>query len=94
MNKLFQAKTTSFDDYLEEIEDDHKNEGFMVAYRLTGLAKVDGICEFLETLAENGAKFLVFAHHKSVIDSIEAFLKKKKIGNIKIDGSVPLEKRY
>ena len=48
--------------------------GFMVAYRLTGEAKVKGVGEFLETLHENGAKFLVFAHHKSVLDEFEKFL--------------------
>ena len=46
----------------------------MVAYRLTGEAKVKGVGEFLETLHENGAKFLVFAHHKSVLDEFEKFL--------------------
>jgi len=61
----------------------------MQAYRLTGLAKVDGICEFIETLAENGAKFLIFAHHVTVIDSIEAFVKRKRIGSVKIDGRTP-----
>lgn len=35
----------------------------MTAYRLSGLAKVDGVNEFLETLADNGAKFIIFAHH-------------------------------
>ena len=44
--------------------------GFMVAYRLTGEAKVKGVSEFLETLHENGAKFLVFAHHQTVLNEI------------------------
>jgi len=43
---------------------------FMTAFRLTGEAKVKGSCEFIETLYENGAKFLVFAHHISVLDGI------------------------
>ena len=47
---------------------------FMVAYRLTGEAKVKGVCEFIETLFENGAKFLIFAHHKAVIDELQKFL--------------------
>ncbi len=42
----------------------------MSAYRLTGEAKIKGCCEFIETLYENGAKFLIFAHHKSVMDGI------------------------
>ena len=60
----------------------------MVAYRLSGEAKVQGVCDFLETLNENGAKFLVFAHHKSVISELKNFMNKKKIGFIKIDGTV------
>ena len=62
---------------------------FMVAYRLTGESKVKGVCEFVETLVENGAKFLIFAHHKSVMDEIHKFLQLKKIGHVRIDGSVP-----
>ena len=68
--------------------------GFMVAYRLTGEAKVKGVGEFLETLHENGAKFLVFAHHKSVLDELEKFLNSKKIKHVRIDGKVSLEKRH
>jgi len=42
----------------------------MVAYRLTGLSKIEGVCDFIETLTENGAKFLVFAHHKCMLDAL------------------------
>ena len=66
----------------------------MVAYRLTGESKVKGVCEFIETLSENGAKFLIFAHHRSVMDELQNFLKQKKIGHVRIDGSVPPEKRH
>ncbi len=64
----------SFDEYLEEQEDEKaENEGnkLMQAYRLTGLSKVDGVCEFIETLTDNGAKFLVFAHHMCMLDALE-----------------------
>ena len=66
----------------------------MVAYRLTGEAKVKGVCEFLETLSENGAKFLIFAHHKTVIDEIQKYLQQKKIGHVRIDGKVSQEARH
>jgi hypothetical protein len=36
----------------------------MKAYTLSGIAKVAGITEFMETLIENNCKFIVFAHHK------------------------------
>lgn len=56
-----------FESYTKSLQDDEKEaEGmgaFMQAYRLTGESKVDGVCEFMETLVDAGAKFLVFAHH-------------------------------
>ena len=60
----------------------------MSAYRLTGEAKIDGIKEFMDTLIENNCKFIVFAHHQSVLDGLEDHVKKEKIGYIRIDGSV------
>jgi hypothetical protein len=35
----------------------------MEFYRLTGMCKIEGVCDFVENLVDNGAKFLVFAHH-------------------------------
>ena len=60
------------------LEDDQEGNkeagGFMTAYRLTGEAKVKGVCDFIETLHDNGAKFLVFAHHQTVMAEIQSFL--------------------
>lgn len=64
---------------------------FMMAYRLSGEAKLPGTCDFLETLIENECKFLVFAHHLSVMDSIEQFIIKKKVPYMRIDGSVNVD---
>ena len=36
----------------------------MEAYKLTGIAKVEGVCDFIENLVENKVKFLLFGHHK------------------------------
>lgn len=63
----------------------------MMAYKLTGEAKVAGITEFMETLIENNCKFIVFAHHLSVMDSLEDFVSKKKIGYVRIDGKVGID---
>jgi SWI/SNF-related matrix-associated actin-dependent regulator 1 of chromatin subfamily A len=60
----------------------------MNAYRLTGESKIEGACEFIETIAEKGAKFLVYAHHIPMLDALEKFVKKKRIGYIRIDGSI------
>ena len=66
----------------------------MMAYRMTGEAKVDGIAEFLETLIENNCKFMVFAHHQSVMDALEAFVQKSKVEYVRIDGKVGVEQRH
>lgn len=66
----------------------------MNAYSFTGLAKVRGVLEFLETLIENKTKFILFAHHYDVMDAIEDFIVKKKVGYIRIDGQVEATKRY
>ena len=61
---------------------------------MTGEAKLAGSIDFIDTLLEAGAKFLLFAHHKTVLDGYENHLKKKKIGYIRIDGSVNPERRH
>ena len=75
-----------------------KNEeeylSFMEAYKLTGQAKVEGVKDFIENLIENGVKFLLFAHHQNILDKYEEFCVEKAIQYIRIDGSVPLDKRH
>ena len=66
----------------------------MTAYKLTGEAKLEGSREFIDTLLEAGAKFLLFAHHQMVLDSYEQHMQKKKVGYIRIDGKVNPEKRH
>ena len=93
-----QGGSVNFDDYMSDMASQSKGDsgigGFMVAYRLSGEAKVKGVCEFVETLFDNGAKFLIFAHHKSVIDEIQKFLTSKKIGHVRIDGKVSQDARH
>lgn len=66
----------------------------MQAYKITALSKIEGVCDFIETLNDNGAKFIVFAHHRCMIDALEAYVLKKNIGHIRIDGRVTAEKRH
>jgi SWI/SNF-related matrix-associated actin-dependent regulator 1 of chromatin subfamily A len=66
----------------------------MMAYRLTGEAKAEGTTDFMETLLENNCKFIVFAHHQSVMDKLEAFVVSKKVGFVRIDGRVGIEARH
>lgn len=66
----------------------------MTAYRMTSEAKVEGVCEFLETLIDNNVKFLVFAHHFTMLDALEDYAKKQKVGYIRIDGKKSAEARH
>ncbi|KAJ8766481.1 hypothetical protein K2173_022540 [Erythroxylum novogranatense] len=52
-------------------------------------AKIPAVLDYLGTVIEAGCKFLVFAHHQTMIDSIHEFLRKKKVDCIRIDGSTP-----
>lgn len=55
--------------------------------------KVDAVIEYVSNVLEKNIKFLVYAHHAIMIDSLEDFLRKKNVGFIKIDGSTPSSQR-
>ncbi|KAL3656112.1 hypothetical protein CASFOL_000508 [Castilleja foliolosa] len=55
--------------------------------------KIPAVLDYLGTIIEAGCKFLIFAHHQPMIDSIHKFLLKKKVGCIRIDGSTPAASR-
>ncbi|KAJ1418730.1 SNF2-related, N-terminal domain [Sesbania bispinosa] len=56
-------------------------------------AKIPSVLDYVGTVIEAGCKFLIFAHHQPMIDSIHEFLLKKKVGCIRIDGSTPAASR-
>ena len=66
---------------------------FAEAYSLTGLAKLKGIKEYIKYLLENHCKFIIYAYHIAVLDSIEEFLREFEVGYTRIDGRVLNEKR-
>ena len=51
---------------------------FNKAYTLTGKAKIKGITDYITYLINNSCKFLVFAHHIEILNSIEETVKKNK----------------
>ncbi|CAI9292039.1 unnamed protein product [Lactuca saligna] len=55
-------------------------------YTESAEAKIPAVLDYLGTVIEAGCKFIVFAHHQSMIDSIHQLLLKKKVGCIRIDG--------
>lgn len=65
----------------------------MKAYKLSGLAKVEGAKDYIVSLLENNVKLLIFAHHQAVLDEIESALQKNKYEFIRIDGKTKIEER-
>ena len=82
---------------------DEEEKCFLKAHRLSGMAKIPGMLEFVETMIESkyftyksidNAKFLIFAQHLELLNKVEKLVQKKKIDYIRIDGSVNTEKRH
>lgn len=68
-------------------------DGFLTAYRLTGESKLQGVAEFLDTLIENNCKFLIYAHHESVVNGIEEILRKRRIIYVRMTSSTDIQER-
>ncbi|XP_073305866.1 uncharacterized protein [Primulina huaijiensis] len=62
-------------------------------YTESAEAKIPAVLDYIGTVIEAGCKFLIFAHHQPMINSVHKFLLKKKVGCIKIDGSTPAASR-
>ncbi|KAF7837628.1 SWI/SNF-related matrix-associated actin-dependent regulator of chromatin subfamily A-like protein 1 isoform X1 [Senna tora] len=58
-------------------------------YTESAEAKIPAVLDYVGTVIEAGCKFLIFAHHQPMVDSIHDFLIKKKVGCIRIDGNTP-----
>ncbi|XP_006028751.1 SWI/SNF-related matrix-associated actin-dependent regulator of chromatin subfamily A-like protein 1 isoform X1 [Alligator sinensis] len=71
-----------------------EKEALLLFYNRTAEAKIRSVIEYILDLLESGReKFLVFAHHKIVLDAISEELEKKRVGYIRIDGSTPSAER-
>ncbi|KAJ0005687.1 hypothetical protein NQD34_015581 [Periophthalmus magnuspinnatus] len=83
----------------KELAKGHRNkieekEALLVFYNYTAEAKLQAIMEYVTDMLECGReKFLVFAHHKLVLDHITAELTKKNVSFIRIDGTTPSAER-
>uniref|UniRef100_A0A8C3JZE9 SWI/SNF-related matrix-associated actin-dependent regulator of chromatin subfamily A-like protein 1 n=1 Tax=Calidris pygmaea TaxID=425635 RepID=A0A8C3JZE9_9CHAR len=71
-----------------------EREALLLFYNRTAEAKIHSVVEYILELLERGNdKFLVFAHHKIMLDAIVAELEKKHVEYIRIDGSTPSAER-
>uniref|UniRef100_A0A4W2E7Z1 SWI/SNF-related matrix-associated actin-dependent regulator of chromatin subfamily A-like protein 1 n=1 Tax=Bos indicus x Bos taurus TaxID=30522 RepID=A0A4W2E7Z1_BOBOX len=65
-----------------------QKEALILFFNRTAEAKIPSIIEYILDLLESGReKFLVFAHHKVVLDAITKELERKRVQHIRIDGS-------
>ncbi|XP_051642881.1 SWI/SNF-related matrix-associated actin-dependent regulator of chromatin subfamily A-like protein 1 isoform X2 [Manacus candei] len=71
-----------------------EKEALLVFFSRTAEAKIRSVIEYILELLESGNnKFLVFAHHKIMLDAVVAELEKKHVEYIRIDGSTPSVER-
>ncbi|CAI7836485.1 unnamed protein product [Closterium sp. NIES-53] len=62
---------------------------------LSACAAVPSVCvSRLLSRVQGGCKFLVFAHHMTMMDALSDFFQKEKVVYIRIDGSTAPEKRH
>ncbi|XP_051010070.1 SWI/SNF-related matrix-associated actin-dependent regulator of chromatin subfamily A-like protein 1 isoform X1 [Acomys russatus] len=71
-----------------------QKEALIVFFNRTAEAKIPCVIEYILDLLESGReKFLVFAHHKVVLDAVAKELERKQVQLIRIDGSTPSAER-
>ncbi|XP_037705236.1 SWI/SNF-related matrix-associated actin-dependent regulator of chromatin subfamily A-like protein 1 isoform X2 [Choloepus didactylus] len=71
-----------------------QKEALILFFNRTAEAKIPSVIEYILDLLESGReKFLVFAHHKVVLDAITNELERKQVQHIRIDGSTSSAER-
>eukprot|EP00070_Physeter_catodon_P045987 XP_028352881.1 SWI/SNF-related matrix-associated actin-dependent regulator of chromatin subfamily A-like protein 1 [Physeter catodon] len=65
-----------------------QKEALILFFNRTAEAKIPSVIEYILDLLESGReKFLVFAHHKVVLDAVTNELERKRVKHVRIDGS-------
>ncbi|ESN92127.1 hypothetical protein HELRODRAFT_194392 [Helobdella robusta] len=62
-------------------------------FHQTAEAKTNAICDYVSDLLDSSRKFLLFAHHQSVLDAVEISVKNKSYEYVRIDGRTNAEQR-
>ncbi|XP_074255157.1 SWI/SNF-related matrix-associated actin-dependent regulator of chromatin subfamily A-like protein 1 isoform X2 [Saimiri boliviensis] len=71
-----------------------QKEALILFFNRTAEAKIPSVIEYIMDLLESGKeKFLVFAHHKVVLDAVTKALERKHVLHIRIDGSTSSAER-
>ena len=69
-------------------------KGTLECYTLTSKAKINGVQEYISDIIEAKEKFIVFAYHHEMLNSLEKLCKDKGVDYIRIDGNTKQETRY
>ena len=69
-------------------------KGTLECYTLTSKAKIEGVKEYISDIIDAKEKFIVFAYHHDMLNSLEELCKKKNVEYIRIDGNTKQETRY
>ncbi len=87
LDKAIDVMQKNKNEFIEDAdEEEPEKSSFFSAYKMTGISKVPGVEDFMETLIENETKFIVFAHHNVVMDMLEACLMRQRVRYVRIDG--------
>ncbi|XP_004524825.1 SWI/SNF-related matrix-associated actin-dependent regulator of chromatin subfamily A-like protein 1 [Ceratitis capitata] len=70
-----------------------REEILLKFYSTTAEVKTRAVCAYLKNLVKDKIKFIVFAHHRTMLDAITECLYKLNINFIRIDGSTKNEIR-
>lgn len=77
-----------------DVEDVEKpSSEVMKRYVEAAELKVDAVTEYISNMLEKSTKFLVYAHHTTMMDGVEKFLVGRHVRFIKIDGCTPSSQR-
>lgn len=76
-----------------EADQMERHQFLVQLYKETSKAKEGPASEYMEDLLQGGCKFLIFGHHLSMLDALEATAERNKVKSIRIDGSVSASER-
>lgn len=67
---------------------DNVEQTAMGMYREAATQKLEPVKMYIDTILEKNIKFIIFAHHLSMMEGLSSYLADKKVNFIKMDGSV------
>jgi SWI/SNF-related matrix-associated actin-dependent regulator of chromatin subfamily A-like protein 1 len=73
---------------------DNVEQTVMSMYNDAAVIKLDPVKLYIDTILERDVKFIIFAHHNTMMEGLSDYLKEKKVNFIKMDGSVPTSHRH